>query len=104
MQGIDYSGVEDAIRNFWRHVARLFFFRFYYIEYALAQIGALQIWQRYLENPKQAVADYRAALSMGSTVGLPELYDRAGATFAFDEETLKKTVKFLMKKINEAKS
>jgi oligoendopeptidase F len=99
MVGIDTKGMEDAAGNFWRHVARLYFFPFYTIEYALATIGAIQIWQRYLENPAQAVADYRVALGMGNTVGLPALYERAGAKFAFDEETLRKTVEFLMGKI-----
>ena len=54
---------------------------FYYIEYAIAQIGALQLWMRARRDPRRAVARYRAALSLGWTRPLPELFKAAGLRF-----------------------
>lgn len=72
----------------WREcswIAKLHFFcvPLYYIEYGIAQLGALQLWERYLDTPREAVAAYRAALSLGNSRPLPELFEAAGLRFAF---------------------
>lgn len=88
MPGIDYSGYEDAKRTYWHRQSHIHTSPFYYIEYGLAQLGAVQIWANALKDQKKAVEDYRKALALGSTVSLPELFQAAGAKFAFDAETL----------------
>lgn len=84
MKGIDFDGYEDAKKTFWHRQLHIFIYPFYYIEYAMAQIGALQVWSNSLKNPRKGVADYRAALALGSTAGLPKLFETAGAKFSFD--------------------
>ena len=66
----------------------IFLYPFYYIEYGIAQLGALQIWQRSLTDRAAAVAAYRRALSLGGAAPLPELFQAAGIRFEFREETL----------------
>jgi oligoendopeptidase F len=89
MPGIDYSGFEDAKKTYWHRQGHIHTSPFYYIEYGLAQLGAVQVWANALKDQKKAVEDYRKALALGSTVSLPELFQAAGAKFAFDAETLK---------------
>jgi oligoendopeptidase F len=88
MQGIDYSGLKAEKETGWQRKGHIFESPFYYIEYGLAQLGALQIWRNALRDQSQAVADYRRALALGYTRSLPELFQAAGARFAFDRETV----------------
>ena len=76
----------------WQKQLHLYEVPFYYIEYGLAQLGAVQVWANALKDQQQAVAKYRKALALGSTVSLPELFQAAGAKFAFDAQTLKTCV------------
>ena len=85
---IDITGYEDDIAGSWRQVIHLFSYPFYYIEYGLAQLGAIQVWANAKENQATALAAYREALALGGTVTLPELYAAAGAKLAFDAETM----------------
>jgi oligoendopeptidase F len=85
---VDYSGFEDVKANRWQRQLHLFHFPFYYIEYGIAQLGALQLWLKSRENPRQALANYRAALTLGGTRPLPELFAAAGITFDFSEKTV----------------
>jgi oligoendopeptidase F len=86
--GVDYSDLEDEMVSGWHRKLHIFHVPFYYIEYGIAQIGALQIWQRALEDQEGAVAAYRRALSQGGTKTLPELFETAGAEFRFDTPML----------------
>ncbi len=77
----------------WRRcswIAKLHFFcvPLYYIEYAIAQLGALQLWVRFLDNPATAVEAYREGLALGNSRPLPGLFSAAGIRFAFDEATV----------------
>jgi len=89
MPGIDCSGLDDDKKTYWHRQSHIHTLPFYYIEYGLAQLGAVQVWANALKDQKQAVADYRKALALGSTVSLPELFEAAGAKFSFDAKTLK---------------
>jgi oligoendopeptidase F len=93
MKGVDYSGVEQAIQNRWRSTYQLFFFPFYYIEYAIAQMASIQIWQNFSKNRSYAIKQFREALSLGYTKPLPELFTTAGAQLSFDNDTLEKAVR-----------
>ena len=90
--GIDYSGFEDTKRTYWHRQPHIFDGPFYYIEYGLAQLGAVQIWANSSKDQKKTVDDYRKALALGATVPLPQLFAAAGAKFAFDAKTLKEAV------------
>ncbi|MDB5173964.1 MAG: putative family peptidase, partial [Phycisphaerales bacterium] len=62
---------------------------FYYIEYGIAQLGALQLWMKARHDPRQALANYRSALALGGTRTLPELFRAAGIAFDFSQKTLR---------------
>lgn len=92
---VDYSGLEDTQRTGWHRKQHIYRYPFYYVEYGLAQLGAVQVWARALEDQAQAVADYRKALALGGTRNLPELFGTAGVKFAFDTDTLGKAVELI---------
>ncbi len=84
MPGIDYAGLQDEKETGWHRKLHIFDSPFYYIEYGLAELGALQVWRNALRDQQRAVADYRAALALGGTRGLAQLFAVANTTFAFD--------------------
>ncbi len=88
MGGVDWSGFEEERVSGWHRKLHIFTVPFYYVEYGLAQLGALQVWRNALHDQAKAVRDYRAALALGNTRPLPELYAAAGARLAFDRETV----------------
>jgi oligoendopeptidase F len=97
---IDWSGLDEELMTGWQRKLHIHTVPFYYIEYGLAQLGAVQVWGNSLKNQSAAVASYRKALSLGGTVSLPSLYSAAGAVFSFDPETLKSAADLLMDKID----
>jgi len=101
MIGIDYSGLEDAKETYWHRQSHIFGAPFYYVEYGLAQLGAVQVWANARKDQRKAVADYRKALALGATVPLPQLFATAGAKFAFDAQTLKEAVDLMEEVIGE---
>jgi len=101
MPGIDYSGLEDAKKTYWHRQGHIFGSPFYYVEYGLAQLGAVQVWANARKDQRKAVADYRKALALGATVPLPQLFAAAGAKFAFDAGTLKEAVDLMEEVIGE---
>ena len=86
---VDWSGLEADHRSLWQRQLHLFQVPFYYVEYGIAQLGALQLWMKHKENPREAVAGYRKALALGGTRPLPELFEAAGARFDFSVGTLR---------------
>jgi oligoendopeptidase F len=97
---LDWSEWEVANSNGWLY-GHFFEAPFYYIEYAFALIGALQIWRNYLRDPQGTIQQYRQALSLGATRPLPELYRAAGAQFTFDVTILQEIVHLLTSKIEK---
>ena len=90
--GVDWAGLEPERTARWHKQLHIFLYPFYYIEYAIAQLGALQVWRNSLRDQSQATADYRAALALGGSRPLPELFDRAGARLIFDAEGMAELV------------
>lgn len=88
MRGVDWTGYEDECVTGWHRKLHIFQIPFYYIEYGLAQVGALQVWRNALQDQAEAVKTYRHALQLGGTRSLPELFAAAGAEFRFDEAML----------------
>lgn len=85
---VDWTGYEEAQAFLWHRQLHLFLSPLYYIEYGIAETGALQIWVRSLGNHREAVERYWQALSLGGSKPLPKLFEAAGANFRFDYETL----------------
>ena len=92
MPGVDWSGLENELATGWQRKAHIHQDPFYYIEYGLALLGAMQIWRNSLADQAGAVAAYRRALALGGSVPLPQLFAAAGARFSFDSATLRRTV------------
>jgi len=99
--GVDWSGLDDVRISGWQRKLHIHQIPFYYMEYGLAQLGAVQIWSNALTDQAKAVADYRKALSLGGMVTLPELFSTAGAKFAFDADMLKQAADLMEKVIAE---
>jgi len=78
---IDYSGLENYRSNAWQRQLHLFEVPFYYIEYGIAQLGAIGMWMQFKQNKEQALDNYCNALSLGGTKTLPGLYKAAGLDF-----------------------
>jgi oligoendopeptidase F len=88
LPGEDWSDLEDAQVTGWHRKLHIYQYPFYYVDYGLAQLGALQVWARAIEDPERAVQAYIKSLQLGGTVSLPALYGTAGAKFAFDTGTV----------------
>jgi len=86
---LDWSGHEAARQSMWQRQGHLFHSPFYYIEYGIAQLGALQVWMSARQDHHRALARYRAALAFGGTRTLPALFQAAGIVFDFSEKTLR---------------
>ncbi len=84
----DYTGYDETLARSWQRQLHLYQVPFYYIEYGIAQIGALQVWRNAKRNRGRALADYRGALALGGSRPLPELYAAAGIDFSFSAETI----------------
>jgi oligoendopeptidase F len=95
MPWIDWSGLEHELMTGWQRKLHIHTVPLYYVEYGLAQLGAVQVYGSSTVNRDEAVAAYRRALALGGTVSLPELYRAAGAKLAFDRHTLAAGVSFL---------
>lgn len=86
--GVDWSDHEEYRRSVWQKQLHLYEYPFYYIEYGIAQLGALQIWAKSLQNEAEALAGYKKALSLGGTRGAPDLFAAAGIRFDFQEDMI----------------
>ncbi len=87
MRGVDWSGLEIEAETGWHRKLHIHLYPFYYVEYGLAQLGAVQVFGHSIADPAGALAAYKRALAMGAGT-LPQLFAAAGARFAFDADTL----------------
>jgi oligoendopeptidase F len=85
---VDWTGLEAERIARWYRQLHIFLYPFYYIEYGIAQLGALQVWLNHRRDPAEALAAYRRFLGLGATASLPELYRSAGARLVFDAESM----------------
>lgn len=97
----DWSGLEDVKTKLWQKQLHLFEVPFYYIEYAVAQLGALAVWRNYCQNPTQALDQYLNALSLGYTKPIKEIYATAGIEFNFSQAYIQELMDFLAQKIQQ---
>jgi oligoendopeptidase F len=103
-RGVEWSGLEPERIARWYRQLHIFMYPFYYIEYGIAQVGALQVWRNSLRSPEAAVARYREALSLGAVQGLPEMYRAAGARLSFDADLIGELVGLVEEQIEQIRS
>ncbi len=95
----DYSGYEDVLPYLWHRKMHPFTVPFYYVEYGIAQLGALGVWLNSRRDYAAAVRDYRSALALGGSRPLPELFEAAGVRFDFTETVLRPAVEEMQKQL-----
>ena len=98
---LDSSEFKDIIATGWHNKLHLFHVPFYYVEYGMAQLGAIQVWGNALKDQKEAVRQYRYALSLGGNATLPKLFEAAGAKFEFGEDMLEYAINLIDTNLKE---
>ena len=96
---VDWSGLDDALAMQWIGQGHLFQHAFYYVEYAIAQLAALQVWARYRREPARALADYEKGLALGGSRPLPELFAAMGVRFDLGSAVLQPLVDDVLREI-----
>lgn len=96
---VDWSGFEDVSAKEWLDVLHVFEVPFYFIEYLIAQLGALQLYRAYQKQPHETLRRFKAALSLGSSVPLADIYETAGIQFDFSEAMVKELMAFVEEEI-----
>lgn len=99
----DWRGLEEYRLTAWQRQLHIFQYPFYYIEYAIAELGALGIWQQSLKNPQQAINNYRKALALGGSKPLPQLFAAAGLYFDFSIKTVAPLIEAVMNEWSKVK-
>jgi len=92
---IDFSGLESYRNNSWQRQLHLFEVPFYYIEYGIAQLGAIGLWKQFKQDKDAALDNYMKALSLGGTATLPKLYEAAGLRFNFSGDNINQLMQFV---------
>ncbi|MFA6897103.1 MAG: M3 family oligoendopeptidase [Patescibacteria group bacterium] len=100
---VDWSGLEKEKEIGWLRVHHFFEVPFYYIEYAISQLGAIALYKQYKENPKQAIENYKKFLKLGYSKSVPEIYAAAGIKFDFSKEYLQEMADFVMEELEKVK-
>ena len=101
---MDWSGLQQERVARWYRQLHIFQYPFYYIEYGIAQIGALQVWRNSRRDQARAVAQYRGALALGAVRGLPDIYRAAGAELTFDARKLGELVQLVEAEIERVRA
>ena len=92
---VDWTGYADARGHLWHRQLHIFTSPFYYVEYGIAQLGALQVWANSKQDRAAALGQYKAALALGGSRPLPELFAAAGCRFEFSGATMRPLVRLL---------
>lgn len=92
---IDFSGLDEYRQFAWQRQLHLFEVPFYYIEYGIAQLGAIGLWQQYKQNPDMAINNYMKALELGGMKTLPALFEAAGLRFDFSPAHISTLMQFV---------
>ena len=98
--GTDWTGHELARTKMWHRQLHIFLHPFYYIEYGIAQLGALWVWKNSKADRAKALADYKLALAHGGSRPLPELFQASGAPFSFDVEAFKPLIELVQTELS----
>ena len=96
----NWSGSEQFKRFMWHRQLHVFELPFYYIEYGIAQLGAIGVWKNYKENPQKGLEGYLKALQLGYTQPIAKIYETAGINFDFSEENISNLMLFVRKELD----
>jgi oligoendopeptidase F len=97
----DYTGLEAVRERGWQSQLHIYEVPFYYIEYGMAQLGAIAVWRNYKKNPEDALNKYEAALRLGYTKSIPEIYKAAGVKFDFSQAYVKELADFVKTELDK---
>lgn len=97
----DWTDLEEQFGNVWQKQLHLFEVPFYYIEYAIAQLGAIAVWKNYKEEPEKALQNYLNALALGYTKPINEIYETAGIEFNFSAAYIKELANFVKQELDK---
>lgn len=100
----DWSGLETFKSSMWHRQLHIFELPFYYIEYGIAQLGAIGVWKNYKENPQKGLEGYLNALKLGYTQPMASVYNAANIPFDFSKEHIASLMTFLQGELNTLKS
>ena len=101
---VDWTNYESAKAKLWHKQLHIFLHPFYYIEYGIAQLGALQVWANSKNNSSKALADYKAALALGGSRPLPKLFEHCNIRFDLSRNTVAPMANLLRKELNTLKN
>jgi oligoendopeptidase F len=101
---VDWTGHEQARSYLWHRQLHIFIHPFYYIEYGIAQLGALQVWANSKRDKVKALRDYKQSLTLGGSCPLPDLFKTAGCRFEFNGQTIKPLVQLVRSELASLKS
>jgi len=102
-QIIDWDGQENYHKIIWQKQLHLFEVPFYYIEYGIAQLGAIAIWREFIKDEKKALDNYVKALKLGYTRSISEIYETAGIKFDFSSQYVRELANFIKEELNKMK-
>ncbi len=100
---IDYSGLDKFKENQWQKQLHIFEVPFYYIEYAIAQLGAIAIWKNFKKDKKLAIDNFKKALKMGYTAPISHIYKQAGIEFNFSKKYIQELMDFVKDELAKLK-
>ncbi|NEM97323.1 M3 family oligoendopeptidase [Pontibacter burrus] len=98
---VNWKGLEKYKPIMWQKQLHIYEVPFYYVEYAMAQLGAIAVWKNYKENPAEGLAAYKRALSLGYTVSIGEVYEAAGIKFDFSTEYIRSLADFVQHEMDQ---
>jgi oligoendopeptidase F len=98
---VDWSGMEEVRKRGWQSQLHIFEVPFYYIEYGMAQLGAIAVWRNYKQDREKALDGYEAALRLGYTKSIPEIYKAAGVEFNFSQAYVKELAQFVKAELDK---
>lgn len=100
-EAVDFTGLDKFRQISWQRQLHLFEVPFYYIEYGIAQLGAIGMWKQFREDKAKALSNYTHALNLGGTKTLPDLYAAAGLSFDFSPERINHLITFVRNELNK---
>ncbi|MBI3509024.1 MAG: M3 family oligoendopeptidase [Bacteroidetes bacterium] len=98
---VNWNGLEEIKNNSWQKQLHIFEVPFYYIEYGMAQLGAIALWRNYKKDPQAALGGYEAALKLGYTKPIGRIYEAAGIEFNFSRAYVRELVTFVKEELNQ---
>jgi len=100
---MDWSGLETFRKYLWQRQLHIYEVPFYYIEYGIAQLGAIGVWKNYRENPRAGLKGYLDALKLGYTAPITEIYRAANIPFDFSQEHITELINFVKAELERLK-